>query len=205
MISIGVVADSRRGDMGAKLSDEVSAQFLSVDNGTLGCTGNHLTAWKWHADNPSRWAVVLEEDAVPVEDFREQLAAALDVAPAPIVSLYMGTGYIEDARTAALLKRADSAGANWILMRGRVLHAVAIAIRHDVLSSMISNVRQSAPIDRELSRWARRRGCDVAYSYPSLVDHADVPSLVTRYRRSQRRAWHLGTRDEWRTETTRMA
>lgn len=191
--------------MGAKLSDQVSAQFLSVDNGTLGCTGNHLAAWKWHADNPSRWAVVLEEDAVPVDDFREQLTAALDVAPAPIVSLYLGTGYIEDARTAALLKHADAADTNWIITRGRVLHAVALAVRHDVLSSMICDLHRSAQIDRELSRWARRRGYDVAYSHPSLVDHADIPSLVTRYRRSQRRAWHLGTRNEWHVEATRMA
>lgn len=195
-MKIAVVTDKRRGDMGLKLADKISADHLSVDSGDLGCSGNHIAAWKWHAANPSSWSVVLEDDAVPVDDFREQLDSALSVAPAPIVSLYLGTGYISDYRTKAVLESADAIGAHWIITRGRVLHAVALAVRSELLPSMLE-VDRRGPFDQELSRWARSHGHFVAYSNGSLVDHSDVPSLVSRYHRAKRRAWKVGGNSPW--------
>ena len=197
-ISIGVVADSRRGDMGMRLAEQVDADCLSVDYETRGCTWNHSQVWRMHADEPAVWNVVLEDDAVPVDGFREQLAAALAVAPTPIVSLYLGRGYIEDNRTGPLLTRADLLGVNWIISQGRILHAVALAVRGDLLPSLIDNLPSgNQPIDRSLSLWARRQGHRVAYAWPCLVDHDDGKSLVTRYRRADRRAWRTGVRDDW--------
>lgn len=200
-MKIAVVTDERRGNMGSKLADTVGADYLSVDNGSLGCSGNHLAAWKWHSDNPSAWSVVLEDDAVPVDGFREQLASALGVAPAPIVSLYLGTGYISDSRTKALLEKADAVGAHWIVTRGRVFHAVALAVRHEMLPSMLGTVSKRAAIDVEISRWARKHGHTVAYTNGSLVDHSDAPSLMCRYRRPERRAWRLGGNNPWNDVT----
>lgn len=197
-ISIGVVADKRRPDMGAWLARWVGADHLSIDDGSLGCTGNHAQVWRTHAQSPSDWNVVLEDDAMPVEGFREQLASALVAAPAQIVSLYLGRGYVEDNRIGPLQTRADLLGVNWIVAQGRILHAVALAVRGDLLESLVDNLpRGNHPIDRSLSLWARREGHRVAYSNPSLVDHADGESLVTRYRRAERRAWRTGTRDVW--------
>lgn len=197
-IRIGVVADSRRGDMGARLADRVAADYLSVDNATLGCTQNHAAVWRWHGEHPADWSVVLEDDALPVDDFRGQLAAALAVSPAPIVSLYLGRGYIDDRRTGSIVTRADLLDANWIVTPGRILHAVGLAVRADLLPSLIENLPpRDQPIDRHLSLWARRQGHDVAYTNPSLVDHWDGASLVTRYRRSERRAWRTGARSDW--------
>jgi len=195
-LKIAVVTDERRGDMGLKLADKVSADHLSVDSGNLGCLDNHIAAWKWHAANPSAWSVVLEDDAVPVDDFREQLASALSVAPTPIVSLYLGTGYISDGRTKAMLKNADAAGAHWIVTRGTIFHAVALAVRSELLPSLLE-VDRRGPIDQGLSRWARSHGHAVAYSNGSLVDHSDPPSLVCRYRRPERRAWRFGGNNPW--------
>ena len=170
-----------------------------------GCTKNHVSVWKWHAENPASWSLTLEEDAAPVGDFRTQLAEALQVAPAPIVSLYLGRGYIEDVRTEALLGRADLLDMNWIVAQGRILHAVALAVRGDLLPSLVDALpRGDQPIDRMLSLWARRKGHQVAYSNPSLVDHLDKESLVTRYRRTERRAWRTGVRDGWCGKMMRM-
>ena len=197
-INIGIVADQRRGDMGSRLADQVNADHLSVDTEMRGCTKNHVSVWKWHAENPADWNVVLEDDAAPVGNFRTQLAEALQVAPAPIVSLYLGRGYIEDARTEALLGRADLLDMNWVVTNGRILHAVALAVRGDLMPSLVESLpRGDQAIDRTLSLWARRQGHRVAYSNPSLVDHLDEKSLVTRYRRTERTAWRTGARDGW--------
>lgn len=199
-MKIAVVADERRGDMGQKLAESIDADLMSVDDGTLGCSGNHISAWEALAESlepEDTHAVVLEDDAVPVDGFREQLASALSLAPAPIVSLYLGTGYSSDRLTESVLKKADAIGAQWIVTRGRVLHAVALAVRRELLPSMIESAGQTGGIDGQLSRWARRNGHAVAYSNPSLVDHADDPSLVCKYKRSERRAWRVGAHNPW--------
>ena len=197
-ISIGVVADARRAGVGVALAEQVGADWISVDDGTAGCAQNHAAVWKWHRDNPADWHVVLEDDAVPVDGFRDQLTQALQAAPAPIVSLYLGRGYIDDRATAAVLTRADLLDTNWLVTQGGIRHAVALAVRADLLPALVDNLpTRDQAIDRTLSLWARRDGHQVAYSNPSLVDHADGESLVTRYRRAERRAWRAGTRDAW--------
>lgn len=198
VISIAVVADIRRDGMGQRLAEQVSADHLSVDEAMMGCTKNHVSVWKWHAENPADWYVVLEDDAIPVADFRAQLTEALRVAPAPIVSLYLGRGSIDDLRTGVFMNRADLLDVNWIVTQGRIMHAVALAVRSDLLPDLIANLPAGdQPIDRHLSLWARRSAHRVAYSNPSLVEHADGESLVTRYRRVERRAWRAGARDAW--------
>jgi GR25 family glycosyltransferase involved in LPS biosynthesis len=200
---IGVVGDARRGDMAQNLFDHINADILTLDRGDLGCTGNHALMWRELAKSPADWNVVLEDDAIPVAGFRDQLDAALATAPAPIVSLYLGTGYIDDSSTSAILNRADHLGANWLVTPGRVLHAVALAVRGDLVPSLVQHALPAAgrpaskPIDRAIANWARARGHRVAYSVPSLVDHADEKSLVIRYRRTPRKAWRVGTRDAW--------
>lgn len=197
-VAIGVVADSRRRDIGEQLAREVRADYISIDQGDLGCTRNHVAVWKELAMGETDFVLVLEDDAVPVDGFRDQLTAALEAAPAPIVSLYLGRGYVDDQRTKALLHRADVIDAHWVTTHGRVLHAVALAVRGDLLPSMIEFLgRSTQPIDRLLSRWTRAQGHKVAYSIPSLVNHRDEESLVTRYRRRPRTAWRIGGRDEW--------
>lgn len=197
---IAVVSDVRRGDMGERLVNQVGADYLSIDQFGEGCTWNHSRAWRMLAglSEPDQWALVLEDDAEPVPGFREQLQLALAAAPAPIVSLYLGMGYIEDRSIGINLTRADMLGAHWVVTRGRILHAVALAVRGDLLPELVDNLpRSNTPIDRSLSMWARREGHQVAYSWPSLVEHNDGPSLVTRYRRAARRAWRTGVRDAW--------
>jgi len=199
-LRIGVVADVRRGDMGERLSTAVEADCLSLDEAARGCTWNHRQVWQLHAQEPADWNLVLEDDAVPVDGFRDQALAALAVAPTPIVSFYLGRGYIEDRYIEATLARLDVQRANWLVTNGRILHAVALAVRGELLPSLTASLPKdnTRPIDRALSLWARREGHRVSYSIPSLVDHDDGKSLVTRYTRAPRKAWRFGTREEWR-------
>lgn len=184
--------------MGASLADRVDADFLSVDDGSLGCAQNHARSWRKHAENPAEWNLNLEDDAVPVEQFRDQLDRALKVAPTPIVSLYLGGGYIGDYLTEALLDNAGTIGAHWAVAHGAILHAVALAVRQEILAPMIEHLgTRTDAVDSMLSTWALSNSYEIGYSIPSLVDHADEKSLVTKYRRSPRKAFLTGRRDEW--------
>jgi hypothetical protein len=199
-----IVGDYRRERMASQLYCTVDADYMSMDNGKLGCRGNHLQAWQWHADHPTEWSVTLEDDALPVENFLDQVGAALAVAPTPIVSLYLGRGSVGDTYTAAHLRRAEHIGANWLVGAGPH-HAVALALRSELVESMIDGVQRSRlAIDHAMSAWARRSGHQTAYCVPSLVDHRDTPSLVSRYRRAPRVAWRVGTRKEWNDSAMSM-
>ena len=149
---------------------------------------------------------MLEDDAIPVAGFRDQLSAVLAVAPAPIVSLYLGYGYIYDRDVKHHLDQAEIIDANWIVT-GRVLHAVGLAIRGELVESLLAALPRdkTQAIDRSVSLWARRAGHEVAYTIPSLVDHRDDTSLVLPHRRrSPRKAWKVGGRKQWNTTSIAM-
>lgn len=202
---IAVVAhESRRMDA-TILAMEATADMVSFDDGTLGCAGNHQRAWQWHADmhtgDPTEWCVVLEDDALPVPDFPNQLAAALTMAPAPIVSLYLGTDGRDhwQSRIRAAI-HITTPGTSWILSpSGALLHAVGVAIRADLLPVTL---QPGLPPDAAISNWAKRHSHPIAYTWPSLIDHDDGPSVITRRgdphpRDVARRAHHVSARPLW--------
>lgn len=199
---VAVVAHTARRAAAVRLVDETRALGASFDDGTHGCEGNHRRVWEWHTacGDCHDWAVVLEDDAEPVDGFRDQLAAALAVAPAPIVSLYLGTSY--PPRWQHRIGRAMygmNVATHWLLADS-LLHAVGVAIRTDLLHQL--DIPTGYAVDYGISLWARKHGHQIAYTVPSLVDHADTPPVTNiRYDRlgrdKPRKAWRIGTRDTW--------
>lgn len=202
MINVGVVAHVDREGAARRLAATVGADFISVDRGgVLGCEGNHAAVQRHLAGLPGEWSVVLEDDAVPVDGFADQVAAALEVAPAPVVSLYLGRQRPPQyqRRIEIVCGLADKVGANW-LTSPRMLHAVGYAIRTDLLPTLLE-------FDCDLPADERIGACfgDVCYVWPSLVDHADGPSVTAhpdgQPRSPGRRAWRVGSRDVWTSST----
>lgn len=199
---IGIVAHINRTLMAENLADETGATIVSYDDGTLGCTTNHLNTWKRLSDESGDWKVVLEDDALPVKGFRDQLDRALAVSPCGIVSLYLGR--LRPPQFQYMIQpaidRAETLQASWLVSR-QLLHAVGVAIRSDLLDDMLETVDEDIPIDEALNAWVNRKFYRVAYTYPSLIDHADTETLI-QHRDGQTRdpgrvAWKTGTRDEW--------
>lgn len=206
MISCAVVAHQQRIVPATELADSLGAA-ISVDDGSLGAEANHLLAWHATAAHESDWALVVEDDAQPVAGFLDQAQAALSATPAPIVSFYLGTGKPRawQHRIAQALDQADQAGAHWIATH-RVLHAVAVAMRTDLRDDWLTWAPDSRlPSDDRLSEWARLRGHPIAYTVPSLVEHADWSTLIQHRDRKPRTmpriAWRTGTRDTWNSNS----
>lgn len=176
---IGVVAHVDRREMAHELSATVDAKLTNIDDGELGCSGNHAFMQARLASEPG-WSVILEDDAVPLNAFTDDLEWCLEHAPAPIVSLYMGTGYPAQAQPRML--KALEAGTSWI-MHNRLLHAVGYCIAEDIKGDlarwMARNKRGpgTAP-DEAVTMWANAHKVKVAYTNPSLVDHRDTPSVI---------------------------
>lgn len=209
LINIVIVSHQSRRDMAQHLADRVMADHIFEDNGNLGCEANHRQAWEWHQHNtPEGWAVVLEDDAEPINNFRAELNRALAAAPTDIVSLYLGRqrpfgGWQSRIRLATT--EAKRTGAHWI-RSNHCLHAVAIAIRTDLLPTLQLNTNLVA--DDAITAWAQHHRHDIAYSWPSLVNHNDGQSITEhrdrRPRTPGRIAWATGTRRRWNSRTIEM-
>jgi len=183
---------------------------VTLDDGSKGAAANHLEAWRLTAGLAALWAAVLEDDAQPVPGFLEQAEQALQVAPEPIVSLYLGRTRPKrwQERIAPAVATADRTGAHW-LTTTHVLHAVAVAMHTGLREDWLDFAHGSTlPPDERLTAWCIARGHRVAYAWPSLCNHADGPTLVrhtnTAGAHGPRKAWRTGTRDTWTDKAVTM-
>lgn len=208
MIPIGVVAHTSRAPQAKALAKQVQAAFISIDNGILGCDDNHEAVQNHLANLPSTWSVVLEDDAQPVDDFRQQIEACLPLSPSPIVSFYLGRKRPPQwqHRICKALAHAKTRDAHWAIST-HMLHAVGYAIRTDLLPSLLSHTT-ALPVDQHIGHWGRQYGHTIAYTLGSLVDHTDLPTTVQHPDRQDRdagrKAWTVGGHHRWTTESVTL-
>lgn len=208
LYTIGVVAHTSRGAQANALAAAVNANLVSMDDGSMGCDSNHETVHRHLAGVASTWTVVLEDDAEPVDDFTDQLERALIMAPTPIVSLYYGRLRPPqwERRKAVALMQARAEDAHWIV-GSHLLHAVGYAIRNELMPSLLTHMT-TMPVDQHISDWACQHGYLIAYTHPSLVDHADGPTIVDhpdqQPRSPGRKAHSVGGRDTWTTKAVML-
>lgn len=206
---IGIVAHASRVTDAKDLGKIVRADFISIDKTMMGCEENHFSVLHHLQALPSSYSVVLEDDAVPIAGFRRQLRQALIHTPTPLVSLYLGRQRPPWAQAAAQTATAECEAqqADWILSR-HLLHAVGYAIKTDLIASLLRFPPTPLPIDQHISRWAQTYGHLTAYTYPSLVDHADNGTIAhhpdNQPRPPGRIAWKTAAHPNWTTQTVTM-
>jgi hypothetical protein len=211
--NVAVVAHTSREPWALELAAHTHATHICMDDGTLGAYRNHLAAWTWHRENSYHgWAVVIEDDALPVDDFVTQLDMALSHAPPAIsiASLYLGRArppqYIR--QVAAAVSDAAHNDHAWIVST-KLLSAVGYAIRTELVASIVAHLSHTSNLDADeaISQWAGLRHM-IGYTAPSLVDHRDTPSIAYHRdgqpRLPGRTAWRTGHRDNWTTPVTIM-
>ena len=145
-------------------------------------------AWQL-ADPDADWHVMIQDDAWPCEDFLAGLERALEhVPPDATVCPYLGKGGATPFKWPRMGAEADRRGASFVVS-GSLMWGVAICLPVALIPDMIAraDTMYRVPDDMRVAGWTKRRGGEVWYTWPSLVDHRPVPS-ITKHRAADRRA-----------------
>lgn len=160
-------------------------------------SGNPDRGWRtarraWQlADPAADWHLVIQDDALPSVDLLAGLERALDhVPPDAVVSPYLGKGGITPPRFNAMAEEADRVGASFVVSE-KLLWGVAICVPTRLIDDLIESGDRSSGVtdDMRVAGWAQKRHIPIWYTWPSLVDHRQVPSITkhsARERRAQR-------------------
>jgi len=214
------MAHPRRRDMALALVDELtdveshSSPLVVFDDGWNGEIATGLQAWslaEWvAADIGAEWCVVLQDDAVPIQDFPQHAAAALAHAPQTAVSFYVGAGRPRQKLVREAIDLASMRRAAWLEHRD-LLWGVAVAMPTADVSGLLAWAKgvggggtpRPRSYDLLIGAYWRQLGVPVRYTWPSLVDHDDrTPSLLLHDRTPSsgpRVAHYVGVPERWDT------
>ncbi len=126
--------------------------------------------------------LVIQDDVLVCRDLIEGVKAALEhVAAGAPLCLYVGRRRPREHQVAKAAARANSLGASFITMH-TLNWGPGIVVPTAAIPAMIAYSDKLTDIknyDRRLSRyWELEAHVRVWYTWPSLLDHADGPSLV---------------------------
>lgn len=185
-ISYVVIGDTRRKEKAINLANKLNASLALDNDGRWGPTVNHCRGWTLGNTEKCDWIVVIEDDAILCNNFLENVAVALENAPTPLVSFYLGTSYPTHlvAKAQAALEKAENQGDEWVLLR-TLNHAVCVALRQPLVESMLEYVvSRKLPIDEAITEWAKSLRIQASYPVMSLVDHLDDDTIIEQNQRS---------------------
>lgn len=136
----------------------------------------------WEAvDQTADWGAVIQDDAVVCKDFIPGMEKALSYLKRDVVvSPYVGTRRPLAHRVEAAVRAAEREKAAWIRMPS-LNWGVAIVLPTHIINGMLPWCdRQNYPnYDRRVGRYCIDvERMSTICTWPSLVDHREVPSLV---------------------------
>lgn len=202
-IAIGVVGHESRRVMAVELADRVEAEVLCIDDSrqktkreqVIAPEKNHLDTWEWlkESHRETDWTVVLEDDAIVRDNFREQLEKALTHSPTSIVSLYLGRG--RPPHWQSPIQSVLASPVCWFT-NTHLLSCVGVAIRSALVPTLVQHLkmkigstphpeREELPIDELMSKWCQFMKIPVSYSNPSLVDHNHEIETSIQFHKSE--------------------
>lgn len=177
-VAYAVVGDIRRLNRAVLLRDELDARLaLDMDEDS---NTNHDKAWNmYHAGDD--WLVVIEDDVELVPNFKKHVQDAIENLPEDgVLSLYTGYPRPERFAVSRAVAKARNTGASY-LKHNSMLWGPAVAMPTAFIDEMLNYVSDSDwPYDERFSQWMIARGISAYYTMPSLVDHADIDSLLGR-------------------------
>lgn len=204
-VTIAVVGHHTRRNQAEDLAAHLGAH-LEVDDGTRGLIPNHQAAWTWAAQQDTDWALILQDDALPCQDFTWHLHNAVDNAPSPgIISLYAGTDKRAiTRRLGTATQKAIRTGRAWVTTH-RVAHGVALAAptawAHEIADALTD---PRAAYDDTLNQWAKDRLISTHYTAGSLINHHPGPSLLGHDHRGNRQAHAPRPPAQWNTQAVTL-
>jgi hypothetical protein len=195
-----VVAHHTRSYAAVRLARSLDAHLL-IDDESRGANWNHRRAIEWAAQQDCR-VVVLEDDAQPVEGFRQRVSEWLERFPDDFVSFYLGTGRPPQYQPVIAQRLIEADRHRWdCITLPRLIHGVCYSPPQAAIESILARWNSSKPADYAVGD---AYGASVIYPCYSLVDHADVSTVEchpdNEPRTERRRAWRINAS----ANTTRM-
>jgi hypothetical protein len=196
-LAVVVVAHPARRPAAEELAADLAAHLV-VDEHGQGEWPTHARALTWAAEQPATHALVVQDDAVPVPNLLEHTAAAVDAYPDGPIGLYVGRSCPRPTQVERAVRQADEVGASWLEANTLLWGVATVVPVQDLLPLLAWCRRVRLPYDERLGAWYRNQQRPVRYTWPSLVDHADWPSLTPGQARRERRfAWRVGEPAGW--------
>lgn len=175
-IGFVVVGHIKRQEQAEKLAADLGIK-LFLDDGSLGEWENHKRAWSHLAKNYD-YGVVLQDDALPVDNFLIEAQNAIYARPDECISFYMGTtapAYIQ-GRIRMAVQKASAGKMSWI-RSARLFWGVCVGLPTSVVPKLLDDHAKEV-YDEHIGVWCMMNGIRVSYTFPSLVEHADGFSVV---------------------------
>jgi len=193
---IVIVAHHSRSERAERLAASMGAEIV-MDEGDCGALWGHTRALRLCAPLNDR-CVIMEDDALPVPDFRAKAQAWLDDYPDSLLSFYLGTGRPPQyqPQIAHAVTYADDPDA--VLCLPQLIHGVCYSIPQQYVRAVVERLPLIGAADFAIGNaWRAVSGEPVVYTIQSLVDHDDLPSVERhpdgQKRTEPRRAWRLET------------
>lgn len=192
-----VVAHPDREWRARQLAYELGAG-IAVDDLGEGEWANHRSALLLGAQSGASHVLCIEDDAVPVPNLLAEAAKAIEARPNACISLYVGTGRPRQIGVRQAIERADALDLSW-LSADSLCWGVAFIMPAQDIDPMLGWAKTSRlPTDQRIGAWYRSQQRPVYYTWPSLVDHADIPSVIKGRPRPEKRVAHrVGTRESY--------
>lgn len=183
-VSVGAVimAHPQRGEMAERIRSQLDRDVpIQYDANPVPSSdpaqrwANGAAAWR-QIDAGCDWGLVLQDDVVVCRDLLAGLETALTHVPSEsVVSLYLGRRrYL---RTTGI----DRAGhAAWVVMAG-LTSGQGIAVPTRTIDDMLAWCQRNGPSNYDIrigAYYEKVLRWPAWYTFPSLVEHARVPSLI---------------------------
>lgn len=169
MIHVAVIGHHTRQEHAERLAESLSGT-LFLDPGDNGARWNHERAHRWGRGLRGHLLVV-EDDAQPVPGFLTHITEWVTQYPDDLISYYLSTDWPPQTRPE--IQRKLRTATDHIRLN-KLIHGVCYSIP----TNHIPTMRPDRKPDTELgTQWVKATGRPIIYPTPSLVDHADWPSI----------------------------
>jgi len=172
-MKFAVVAHHSRREQAQRLAAVLGAEIF-MDEESHGSTWNHRRALVWANDQPDR-VIIIEDDAIPVENFINKAALWLMRFPEHLVSYYLGTSRPPQYQPAVteMIKAADKVGRDHILFK-RLIHGVCYSVPKKDIPATLERMDMDAAADFSIGdAWMSVSQKEICYTIYSLTEHED--------------------------------
>lgn len=176
-VHIAVVAHVDRIDRGTALAQALGAS-LHLDDGRRGAYGNHAAALAYGLARHASHVLTIEDDALPVPDFLALAYEAIARRPNDPIGFYVGKQRPRPHRVEWTVRKAEERSASWLVCNSLLWGVATVFPAADIPGLLAYGTSSDKQYDERVGDYYCSLERPVYYTWPSLVDHDDGPSVI---------------------------